>query len=295
MDLIVLIVSAILAVPTVTAIVAIRREERSIRAAATDGRARDLGHYELAYLADGSRRVANTAIALLAQSGDLRVSRGGRVHQVRSGVVSRDPVEEAVLGIVALRSGLPAVALTIDTDRSLAMDALRARLTDMGMILPGDVFALTGRISRRLWGLSLVALAGLVISAATALTGGTLALVALPIYGGTMVCAWLAIVRQRRARRDTVTPAGKESLYAAMREHPQGGEGPMPIALYGLGEVRDADLKVELITGDRRRVTRGSSAGYTHGGVAGCGAWADSGSSSCGGGGGCGGGCGGGS
>ncbi|TMR97589.1 TIGR04222 domain-containing membrane protein [Nonomuraea basaltis] len=259
MDLILLIVSVALAALTFTTASAIKREHAAIRAAATGSRRRDLGHYELAYLAAGPGRVADTAIALLADSGDLRVSRGGRVHQVHSGVVSREPIEEAVLGIVASRSGLPVVALRIETTRTLAMAALKRRLTGLGLLHPDDAFAQAGRLSARLRALAVAAYAGVVVAVVSAVVLMILLpLLAMLVLAATGVAAAIVIAGHKRATRVTLTPSGKETLDAARRDNAQGtAEAPVAIALYGLGELRNHDLQVEL-TGSESRGRRGS-------------------------------------
>jgi uncharacterized protein (TIGR04222 family) len=91
-DLIPLVLSVVLAVVITTAVSTIKREHARVRA--VNFRVHDLGHYEIAYLAGGPRRVANTAIALLTKSDGLRVSRGGTLHAV-AGARASHPVEEA--------------------------------------------------------------------------------------------------------------------------------------------------------------------------------------------------------
>ncbi|WP_327588782.1 TIGR04222 domain-containing membrane protein [Nonomuraea sp. NBC_00507] len=249
MDLILLIVSVALAALTLTIASTIKREHAAAREADTGLRLRELGHYELAYLAGGAYRVADTAVALLAEAGDLRVSRGGRVHQVHSSVVSREPIEEAVLGVVASRSGLPVSALRIETTRTLAMDALDRHLEGLGLVLADDALARAGRLSVRLQALSGVAFAGFVVGAALILIQGAslLSSLALTLLVVTGVMAAIYVWRHRRITRVTLTPSGQEMLEAARRDNPRGtAEGALAIALYGLGEVRDPDLQVEL-------------------------------------------------
>ncbi|WP_188192584.1 TIGR04222 domain-containing membrane protein [Nonomuraea sp. SYSU D8015] len=300
MELILLIVSVALAALSYAAASAIKHEHAALRAAAPASRPRALGHYELAYLAGGPDRAAGTAIALLAESGHLRVSRGGRVHQVHAGAVSHDPLEEAVLGVIASRSGLPAVALRIETTRTLAMDALKRRLTELGLLHPDDAFTRAGRLSGLLRALSVAAFACGVLAAVTMLVLNvtllpSLALVVLALTGlGGLV----AIIRHRNAAMVRLTPSGRETIEAARRDNPLGAaEGPVAVALYGLGELRDPDLQMELTESHGRR--RGGGA-YV-GGASSCGGGGGAppakstgdGSPGCGGGG-CGGGCGGG-
>ncbi|MGP3957483.1 TIGR04222 domain-containing membrane protein [Nonomuraea sp. 3N208] len=249
MDLILLIVSVALAALALATSSAIRREHAAARETPTGPRLRELGHYELAYLTGGPYRVADTAIAQLAESGGLRVSRGGRVHQVHSSVVSREPVEEAVLGVVASRSGLPVSALRIETTRTLAMDALGRHLEGLGLVQADDALVRAGRLSVRLRALSGVAFAGFVVVGVLVLIQGVslLSSLALALLAVTGVMAAIDVWRHRRAARVLLTPSGQETLDAAKRDNPRGtAEGPVAIALYGLGEVRDPALQVEL-------------------------------------------------
>ncbi|MGP3913988.1 TIGR04222 domain-containing membrane protein [Nonomuraea sp. 10N515B] len=305
MDLILLVVSVALAALTVTIASTIKRAHAAAREADRGLRLRELGHYELAYLAGGAYRVADTAVALLAEAGDLRVSRGGRVHQVHSSVVSREPIEEAVLGVVASRSGLPVSALRIETTRTLAMDALDRHLEGLGLVLADDALARASRLSVRLQALSGAAFAGFVVGAVLILIQGAslLSWLALTLLVVTGVMAAIDVWRHRRITRVTLTPSGQETLEAARRDNPRGtAEGALAIALYGLGEVRDPDLQVELAMSTGRRRRRGGGAYVAGGGASWGGGGGDSspssgsscgsGSSGCGGGG-CGG-CGGG-
>ncbi|WP_425489510.1 TIGR04222 domain-containing membrane protein [Nonomuraea typhae] len=61
----------------------------------------ELHHYEVAYLAGGPARVADTAIGLLAGAGEVRVSRGGLLRHVRTAVSSGFPAEDKVLALLA--------------------------------------------------------------------------------------------------------------------------------------------------------------------------------------------------
>ncbi|MGI5286889.1 TIGR04222 domain-containing membrane protein [Nonomuraea polychroma] len=304
MDLILLIVSVALAALALTTASAVKRQHAAAREAGTGRRLRELGHYELAYLAGGAYRVTDTAIALLAEAGDLRVSRGGRVHRVHSSVVSREPIEEAVLGVVASRSGLPVSAVRVETTRTLAMGALDRHLGGLGLVLADDLLARAGRLSVRLRALSGVAFAGFVVGAVLVAIQGVslLSSLALALLAVTGVMAAIDVWRHRRVTRITLTPSGQETLDAALRDNPRGtAEGPLAIALYGLGEVRDPDLQAELALNTGRRRRRGGGGAYVAGGggFAGGGDSSPSSGSSCGsgssgcGGGGCGG-CGGG-
>lgn len=300
MDLILLIVSVVLAALALATGSAIKREHAAARAAGTASRPRELGHYELAYLAGGQVRVADTAIALLAEAGDLRVARGGSVHRVHAGVFSREPIEDAVLGIVAASSGLPVIVLRIETIRTLAMDALKRRLTELRLLHPDDAFARAGKLAACLGALSVAALAAFVVAAVTVVLEGVSLLwsFALVVPVVTVAGAAAEIRRHKRAARATLTPSGEETLDAARRGTPRGlAEGPVAIALYGLSRLPDPDLQVALTTGLSQR-RRGRGGAYMVGGVSSCGggAWCSvsAGDGSGDGSGGCGGACGGG-
>jgi uncharacterized protein (TIGR04222 family) len=163
MDLFLLILSVIVAMLAGRTAAAIKSGHTAIRTAPGGPRLRGLDHYDLAYLAGGPHRVANTALALLAEAGVIRVSRGGRVHHVSAGAGSRNPVDDVALSVVADRSGLPVIALRREIARSLAVDAIKQHLTGRGLILPDDAFTTVNRLSRRLRGLSVVAFAGVLL------------------------------------------------------------------------------------------------------------------------------------
>ncbi|TMR08385.1 hypothetical protein ETD86_48025 [Nonomuraea turkmeniaca] len=74
-------------------------------------------------LREDRSRVADTAIALLAESGELRVSRGRRVHRMRSRATSQEPLAVPVLDAVASRSELSVAQLRMETMRALSMAA----------------------------------------------------------------------------------------------------------------------------------------------------------------------------
>ncbi|MBB6546062.1 TIGR04222 domain-containing membrane protein [Nonomuraea rubra] len=305
MDLFLLIVSVAIAAYAVATTSAVTRAHAAIRRETAGIRYRDLGHYDLAYLAGGPHRVADTAIATLAERHDLRVSRGGRVHRVISSTVAREPVEEAVLGMVAARSGLPVMSLRIEVARSLAMDEIKQRLLAHGLLLPDDVFTRARALAVRLRVLSLAAYAGFVIEGLTMVVAPNLyALLATLVFLGTAFGAEVVLGTHRRALRATLTASGREALDSARQANARGvAEGPVPLALYGVESLRDPTLRAELGRQQARRERRrgssyagggssscGGGGGSAHG-TAGCGS-----GSSCGGGGGCGGGgCGGGS
>ncbi|MET9243702.1 TIGR04222 domain-containing membrane protein [Nonomuraea sp. NPDC003709] len=301
MDLFLLILSVALAATALTTASAFKRERAVPTTSRTRAMGRKLSHYEIAYLAGGPEQVAGTAIALLTGSGDLRVARGGHVHNVHARSVSRDPVEQVVLATVADRSGLPASALKTEVRRSLAMDELKRHLTDAGLVLPGDRARRLDRLAAGLQVVSALAFAGVVADVVTVLTEGTKPLLAFSLIALAITGAGAAavIANRRKSRRHKLTAHGVERLGNARKTHPLGsGGGRVHTALYGPGAQVKADLRAaRAARRPRRRATYGGgysgysgSSGCSSSGGGGCGS-----SSSCGGASGCGGGgCGGG-
>ncbi|TDC91556.1 TIGR04222 domain-containing membrane protein [Nonomuraea deserti] len=295
MDLFLLILSVALPAVAVATAFSIKGERAAGRESPAVSGALDLDHYDLAYLAGGSAQVAGTAVALLAGSGDLRVSRGGHVHSVHAPSVSRHPIEQETLAKVATVSGLQASALKRRVGESLAMDALRRNLTERGLVLPGHRVRRLGRLATRLRAVSALAVTGAVVCLVT-----TPALLPLLLLAGTGIGAAVVARDHRGSRRGTLTAEGAERLDQARAGHPRGtGDGPVHVALYGPAESPDPRLRAELGAmrsprrSSRRATYRGTGgAGSCAGG--GCGG-ASHGGSGCGGGAGCGSGCGGGS
>ncbi|MGN9840775.1 TIGR04222 domain-containing membrane protein [Nonomuraea sp. H19] len=83
----------------------VERERRRVSELAFSGVGHALSHYELAYLSGGPRRAINTALAVLATAGAIRVSRGSQVTPVYGAPPSPVPIEQAVLDVLATRPG----------------------------------------------------------------------------------------------------------------------------------------------------------------------------------------------
>jgi uncharacterized protein (TIGR04222 family) len=93
---------------------------------------RPLSLEELAYLAGGPRRVTETAVTRLVESGALRLAPHGTVQA--AGSPSRDPIDEAVLA--EAQAGDSAVALVaMRAARQDVVTAVGHRLTDLGLIV----------------------------------------------------------------------------------------------------------------------------------------------------------------
>ncbi|MFI6296146.1 TIGR04222 domain-containing membrane protein [Nonomuraea sp. NPDC050790] len=317
MDLILLIVSVFLAVAAGATVSALKREHLRVRSTAVNGNVRALGHYELAYLAGGPRRVVNAAVGLLAKSGDLRVSRGGSLHAVST--IAGDPIEEAVLAAVAARPGGVSVAVVRhEVGNGPAMDSLKHHLSALGLVVPDSELASVRAYVKRLTALEVGAL---LVSIGLAIYlvfggGGLLGVVALAVTAGTWIGGIVVRRRHRRLLGNDITHAGREQVEYAERQHMPGaylatgaaaGAVAMPVALYGLGELGDPELEAELAA--QRQGAGGAGGGSCAAGSCGggsndfgggdfgggSGGGSDGGGgSSCGGGGGCGGGCGGG-
>ncbi|WP_157249416.1 TIGR04222 domain-containing membrane protein [Nonomuraea typhae] len=317
MDLVLLIVSVFLAVASGATVSALKREHSRIRSTAVNGNLRDLGHYELAYLAGGPRRVVNTAIGLLAKSGELRVSRGGALYAVST--VGGDPIEDAVLAAVAARpNGVSAAAVRNEVGNGPAVDSLRHELAALGLVLRDGELAGVRSYLARLLALAvgaLVASIGLAIYVVFA-GGGPLAVFAMAVTAGTWIGSLAVRHRQGKTLTSDITLAGREQVMEAGRLHTTGGPlatataaaVAVPVALYGLGSLGDPQLEAEL-QAHRNQHGQGasacaagscgggsdSSASFSFGGGGDFGgSSADGGGGSSCGGGGCGGGCGGG-
>jgi uncharacterized protein (TIGR04222 family) len=300
-----------------------QREHWRVRSAAGTGRAGDLGHYQLAYLAGGPRRVVNTALALLASTGAIRISRAGLVTRVSGAGPSGEPVEQAVLDAVARRpGGCAAAELRHEVGASDSLDQLRYQLMGRGLIVPDEAFVPVRRLTGRLRAASVVAIVvggAIVVLVAAGVAGlhfGTV--VGVLAAGGMGIAGLVAARRLGRALRNVVTSAGQGELTEAKRVHRRGKwihESGLtvpalavgaPMALYGLDVIDDPELVAGLERGERGGTASGGgcAGGACGGGSGNDGAYgggdsggssggSSGGGSSCGGGGG-GGGCGGG-
>ncbi|MEW9553594.1 TIGR04222 domain-containing membrane protein [Nonomuraea sp. NPDC050783] len=263
MDLFLLIAAVAMAVFVLRTGLQIRRELAAVMETSAATRPQELGHYELAWLAGGAYRVAETAVTVLAGAGALRMTRGGKVCRVHDGTAAREPVEESVLGILASSSGLSVGTLCAETTRTLSMSALARRLVDLGLVHSPGVLAWARRLVTRFRWTLLAAFAGEVAAVVTMVVRGVsaYALLAMAVLGGAGALALVMILKGEPDLRVPLTQAGKETLDAARARHPQGrAEEPVAVALYGRGEIRDGDLQVELA---RSASNRGNRPGAT--------------------------------
>ncbi|YCK37912.1 TIGR04222 domain-containing membrane protein [Actinomadura sp. ATCC 39365] len=209
----------------------------------------DLGHYELAYLAGGPVRVADTALGLLAREGEIRVSRGGKIHRVSTAVTAGYPVEERLVAILAERRSPPVVLVKRRLAESAEVAGIRGRLADLGLLV--DSRSVPGfRVCRDV--LKLIPTVAVVAAGADVVymivaQSPPLSVAALFGFGGS----WLAARKIRslyvRNRPVRLGRAGRHQLEKARRAHPYGaGTDAVPLALYGLSHLGDPHLSAEL-------------------------------------------------
>ncbi|MCK2213159.1 TIGR04222 domain-containing membrane protein [Actinomadura sp. ATCC 31491] len=303
----------------------VEEARRRVAEAPPGGGGHFLGPYELAYLAGGPRRAINTALAVLATAGAVRVSRGSRVTAVHGARPSPVPIEQAALDALASRpGGYRAAELRRELESQPALAALAAELEARGLLVPRGAFATAWRRRDQLAAVTWLA-AGFVALVVTLKVTGALS--GDEVFGGTVLFGVFAVIvgfgscrKHGRRLRNVVTREGREVLRAARAHHPRGVRDPgslalavgVPVALYGLADAGDPALCDELAAGDPGGDCAGACGTYSggdgpsygdsyggsdfggsdSGGSSGCGSGSDGGSS-CGGGG-CGGGCGGG-
>ncbi|GLW07361.1 hypothetical protein Misp01_24910 [Microtetraspora sp. NBRC 13810] len=280
MEIILLLVTITVAVLVTGTRSAATREYDRVRGV-TAGQSGPLDHYQLAYLAGGPLRAVNTALALLAQAGAIRIARGGRVSPVHGAPPSADPVEQAVLDEVAIYPGESLGEIRRQVAAGTAMQQLRYSLVGRGFLLPDGAFTPVLRRIGRLKAVSVgaivltVIIMGLIAVGTVDLTmPSTAAMLIAGVVGihGLHTCRRLA-----RATRNLVSTAGHAELSAARRAHPRTGGTlapdvvlAVPVALYGIQELGDPALETELSRQEVRSTTAGTAgvAGSCGGGSA---------------------------
>ncbi|MET9067351.1 TIGR04222 domain-containing membrane protein [Streptosporangium sandarakinum] len=308
---------------------ALSREHRRVRSVPSAHPGGPLGHYELAYLAGGPLRTVNTALAVLARGGGVRVSRGGQVSLVTGAPLSPDPVERAVLAALRDRGGSCQVGqLRHAVADDQAMNDLRDGLTRAGLLIPEGALTRARRLLNLLLVLTILAFVFEFLAFIPILFGflfggsGAVGVVTLLTGSLAAVVGMTTYQIRKRALRGMLTDAGRAALEDVGRTHvrgvPRAAGLPLyaavgiPVALYGLAEAGDPALTEELQRQHANSAvscasgscggssgSSGDGGSFGGGGDFGSGGWGDSGGggggSSCGGGGGCGGGgCGGG-
>ncbi|GAA3256851.1 TIGR04222 domain-containing membrane protein [Nonomuraea helvata] len=302
MDVVLALVSALLGAVTVGTV--LTAELSLARARLRIGGLRDveLGYYDLAYLAGGPWRVADTVVGLLSREGEIRVSRGGKLHRVRTAVSAGHPVEQRLLEIMAARSvGRPAMRVKRELAGSAEVAEIRDRLVGLGLIV--DPRAVAGyRVCRDLlrW-IPAIAVGGAVVNVIVMIVMGSpeLSVASLLGFGASWLVAKKLAPLYAGNRRVTLGRAGRHHVEKARREHPHGVVADavaMPLALYGLSHLGDPGLSAELSTRaipDGHLYPADLGLSHSYGAIPGSGGWG-CGGGGCGGGGCGGGGCGGG-
>lgn len=241
----------------------VERERRRVTEARPGGAGHDLSPYELAYLSGGPRRAINTALAVLARAGAVRVSRGSLVTPVHGAPPSPVPIEQAVLDTLATRpGGWRASEVRRAVAAHPALTTLAGGLERRGLVVPEHAL---DKARRRLDQLEITV--GLVVGytvLAFILTvflpglRGLMFLALLILLGVAVVTGFAGVFRQRRRLRSVVTRAGREVLTSARGHHPRGVRDQsslamavgIPVALYGLADAGDQTLCDELSVGD---------------------------------------------
>ncbi|GGS85560.1 TIGR04222 domain-containing membrane protein [Nonomuraea spiralis] len=251
MDVVLVWLAVLLGAVTVGTVLA--AEVAHVRARVRLGGLRDvdLGHYELAYLAGGPVRVADSAIGLLAREGEIRVSRGGKIHRVSTAVTAGYPVEERLVAILAERRSSPVVQVKRRLAVSAEVAGIRGRLAELGLLVdsrsvPG--FRVCRDVLRLIPTVAVVAAGADVIYMIVA-QSPPLSVAALFGFGGSWLVARQIRSLYVRNRPVRLGRAGRHQLEKARRAHPYGAETEavaVPLALYGLSHLGDPDLSAEL-------------------------------------------------
>ncbi|GAA2861405.1 hypothetical protein GCM10010517_20060 [Streptosporangium fragile] len=294
---------------------AVRGEYARVRAVTSGYYGGPLYRYDLAYLSGGPRRVVNTAIAVLSRVGAVRVSRGGRVSLVAGAAPSPVPMEQALMEALRVRGGSGDLGeLRRAMAEGPAMRKLNDRMLKLGLIVPDGALDRLGKPLKRLHVVSILGLVAHVVGFIGAFVTHEPGSKGITASGIFITAAGVGLVSgtsggiahrdHRRALRDVLSRAGRDALDSARRTYRKGIRPvtpdlafavAVPIALYGLDELRDPILREELGR-ETARAEDGCATGFCGGGSpssstgeSGSGCWGE-GDGGCGG---CGGGCGG--
>ncbi|TMR97590.1 TIGR04222 domain-containing membrane protein [Nonomuraea basaltis] len=241
----------------------VERERRRVSEAKPTGRGHDLSPYELAYLSGGPRRAINTALAVLATAGAIRVSRGSHVTPVRGARPSPVPIEQAVLHALAVRpGGYRAGELRRALQTHPALTDLVSGLEGRGLIVREHAFGPAWRRRQHLQiaaGVAVGFMVLLFVLAVVGLAANEPVFLGALFFGGIAVLNGLvASYRKGRRLRNIITREGREVLLSAHQHHPRGVRDQsslamavgLPVALYGLADAGDQTLCAELSAGD---------------------------------------------
>jgi len=198
---------------------------------------------ELAYLADGPRRVVQTAMAQLLDTGRLRVERDGRVHA--AGEADGDPVEQAVLAGAA--SGCVPATLVNRLVHHPVVRAPSVRLAQLDLLTGSQASRLRRRIA--LLPLVVLALAGALRCAQLAWSGEPLVGVTalMVVTAGVLAAIPQAIAGRRTALGEEVLRQARQRL----GERTAASAAEL-VALHGLLGYPDPRVRALLLNGSGR-------------------------------------------
>jgi uncharacterized protein (TIGR04222 family) len=139
----------------------------------------EIGPYELAYLAGGARRMVHTALAVLLQSGRIRISNAGRVTAVADADPPADPpaapiaepVERAVMEVLDRAGSCSADDLVRLVSAGPEAARVRAELARQGLLIPEGTQPHIRRTLDRIRIFSIGAIAGCVVTLALVVAG----------------------------------------------------------------------------------------------------------------------------
>jgi uncharacterized protein (TIGR04222 family) len=228
-----------------------------------------LSPYELAFLAGGPRRAANTVLTVLARAGAIRVARGGWITPVYGAAPSPVPLEQAVLDVLS-HGGSRASDLRGALGAHPAMGGVIGSLHARRLLVSSP----SGKIG---------AMAAIVVVTALFDLGVVMLhpSVGALIFGGlALLVGLVALAGLARPFENVLTSDAVRLLAQERRRHRRTGSSDLafPVAVHGLAASGDPVLVTELSTSDPGSDCRGScGAGSSCGSGSSC----SSSSSSC--------------
>ncbi|MGR6918082.1 TIGR04222 domain-containing membrane protein [[Actinomadura] parvosata] len=243
MDVALLLLSGIVALFTAITVHDLGRERRTWDDEVPPRDGRPLSPYELACLAGGAGRLAELAVAVLAGSGTIRLSRGGHAQRAASPLPgARHPVERAVLSFVRGRRGSYLYEIKRELRRSPVLAELEDGLTRLGLLVPLGPGFVTDLLLwlRRLRTAALIC-ALLEVAAMFVQRTYWIPVLGLAVLTFTRVAAQSELRWWGGVSRVT-TAWARQELARARAAHPRGaatGGLAVSVALYGLAELRD--------------------------------------------------------
>lgn len=239
-----------------------------------------LGLYDLAMLGGGPQLAITSAATQMHRDGVLEVATGNGALRVAGKLdPTADPLERAILAVVAQAPRMTADAMRAQVETGDAIRAMSDDLTRAGLLVDASQAARLRSLRLLFAGLAVVGIARI---AAGLLAGEPIGWLAVMVLG--VLCAAIALLRRPHA-----THRGREIVRRwraerqTLRERPAAGDAALAAALFGGAALWLAEPAFASAIGVPR------DEGETDTGRRGCSA--AGGCSSCGGG--CGGGCGG--